>query len=301
MFKVQASSRKSTIVRAVNRAKLGGLRLSFRALDRLAPDLGSRWATRLWCTPPTGAARLRDDRPGDGESRLLDTPAGRIHTETWGLPGSAAPVYLMHGWGGRRGQLGALVEPLLDRGHRVVAFDVPGHGDSGPGHLGRGQSSVLDFSRGLTEVVARHGAPAAVVAHSLGACGAAIAVGDGLDVPRLALIAPNNDPLGRAADFARVFGFTERIQNRMLARIERLGGRPLEDFLVTDLPRRATPPPTRILHDRRDKEVPYAEGVALAEAWPSAELVTTEGLGHGRILRDPEVIAAVVDFATKKG
>jgi pimeloyl-ACP methyl ester carboxylesterase len=49
-------------------------------------------------------------------------------------------------------------------------------------------------------------------------------------------------------------------------------------------------PPTMVVHDRLDKEVPYDEGAKLGTTWPSAELVTTEGLGHQRILRDPEVI-----------
>jgi hypothetical protein len=37
-------------------------------------------------------------------------------------------------------------------------------------------------------------------------------------------------------------------------------------------------------------------GAAIAAAWPGAELVTTEGLGHRRILRDPAVVARVTDF-----
>ena len=39
-----------------------------------------------------------------------------------------------------------------------------------------------------------------------------------------------------------------------------------------------------------------ADGVQLADAWPIADLHSTDGLGHQRILRDPDVIAEVVDF-----
>jgi hypothetical protein len=34
----------------------------------------------------------------------------------------------------------------------------------------------------------------------------------------------------------------------------------------------------------------------LAGAWPGATLHVTRGLGHNRILRDPQVIAKVTDF-----
>jgi len=41
-----------------------------------------------------------------------------------------------------------------------------------------------------------------------------------------------------------------------------------------------------VLHDRRDAEVPFAHGAALAAAWPGAALRPSDGLGHRRILRD---------------
>jgi len=35
---------------------------------------------------------------------------------------------------------------------------------------------------------------------------------------------------------------------------------------------------------------------ALARAWPGARLLAVTGLGHGRILRDDDVIQAAADF-----
>jgi hypothetical protein len=50
------------------------------------------------------------------------------------------------------------------------------------------------------------------------------------------------------------------------------------------------------VHDREDKQIPYAMGRAIAAAWPGAELCSTRGLGHQRILRDPDVIGTVMQF-----
>ena len=55
-----------------------------------------------------------------------------------------------------------------------------------------------------------------------------------------------------------------------------------------------------VVHDRADKETPYAVGAALAAAWPNARLVTTEGLGHQRILSDAEVTAAAVGHISER-
>mgnify|MGYP003786172511 CR=1 FL=1 len=55
-------------------------------------------------------------------------------------------------------------------------------------------------------------------------------------------------------------------------------------------------PPTLIVHDVNDMSIPVGDGPAIAAAWVGARLRTTAGLGHRRILRDPDVVAEVVDF-----
>jgi hypothetical protein len=53
-----------------------------------------------------------------------------------------------------------------------------------------------------------------------------------------------------------------------------------------------------VVHDRGDREVPYDDGVAAAATWPGARLVSTTGLGHRRLLDEPEVVAMVANFVT---
>jgi len=54
--------------------------------------------------------------------------------------------------------------------------------------------------------------------------------------------------------------------------------------------------PLLVIHDRDDPTVPWADGAAIATAWPGAELVTTTGLGHRDLLRDASVVARAVAF-----
>ncbi|SDU81290.1 alpha/beta fold hydrolase [Jiangella alkaliphila] len=295
MTTTTTSPQNRTIVRAG--AKLRAIRVAFRTLDRVAPGIGARWAARLWCTLPNTGGRRRDERPRPGDASTLTLPDGRVvAVESWGF---GPPVYLMHGWGGWRGQLGAFVQPLVDAGRRVVAVDAPSHGESGPGRLGRGKATGVEFAEALTAAAGKHGKPAAVVAHSLGAAATAVAVLDGLPAAKLVLVAPSTKLSDGLAAFQRTVGFGERTRTRMLALLERKAGRPLADFDVTGLGRRTELPPTLVVHDRKDKEVPYDDGAELAATWPEAELASTDGLGHQRILRDPDVIRLVVDYVTR--
>jgi len=51
-----------------------------------------------------------------------------------------------------------------------------------------------------------------------------------------------------------------------------------------------------VIHDREDRETSWQDGADVAASWPGATLITTTGLGHNRILRDPSVIDAIADF-----
>ena len=57
-----------------------------------------------------------------------------------------------------------------------------------------------------------------------------------------------------------------------------------------------TLPPLLVVHDHRDGVIPFSQGRAIAAAWQGAELLSTTGLGHHRILRDPQVVRSAVDF-----
>ncbi len=274
------------------RSRLVLVRGAFRLLERAAPTLGARWAERLWFSIPRTvnagrSARLEGDR--------FDVPVQGSSVAGWSW-GDGAPVYLVHGWGGSAGQLGAFVEPLVRAGYRVVAFDGPSHGQSQPGPSGPRSSTILELAEALRAVACVHGPPHAVVAHSLGCSATAVALRDGLTATRAVFVAPLVDVTPYTHAFAHRLGFGERIRAGMVRRIERRFGVPLSFFDLTPMARQMTPPPLLIVHDRDDRETRWPDSSNLSRAWPDARLLTTSGLGHHRILSDPRVIAQVVRY-----
>lgn len=263
-----------------------------RWLARAVPPLAVRRATRLWFTAP----------PPIPLDRLLPLPPGevvgggtRLHGMAWG---SGPPVYLVHGWGGRSEQLGAFVAPLVSAGHRVVAYDAPGHGRSAPGAFGPRSGSIPEFADALRAAATEHGPPHAVIAHSMGAAAVAHAVRNGLRPSALVLLAPAADPRRVLDAFALRTGIGPRVRAGVERAIVRRIGLPWEAFDVPALARTVAVPPTLVVHDVRDREVDVEHGRAVAAAWPGARLVTTDGLGHRRLLRDEAVLAEAVRFVT---
>lgn len=298
------SAQNSTIVRANVTPRL--LDIALAVAEREAPRLGARLAVRMWMMIPVSApTAARPELTGPGERTVLRLdgtvrthPGGKrragIVTECWG----AGPVvYLLHGWGGYRGQLGAFVGPLTEAGFRVVAVDALGHGESGPGRFGRGRGLLPDFISALRAAVAHYGPPHGVVAHSLGASAAAVAVLDGLPASRLVLIAPVPNAMSGIDLFARAVALGPQVRARMPRRIERLSRMPMAHFDVVARSAECDElPPALIVHDTADKQVPFDLGVLVATAWPGGKLERTEGLGHQRILRNPEVMSLVAGF-----
>ncbi len=287
---------RSRTARARYAMQLAALRTQFAVLDRVRPDAGAAKAMAIWTTLPGNAGRRKDFRPGPGEVFRIGVPrGGKAVVETWG---EGPVVYLVHGWGGWRGQLGAFVAPLVARGRRVVAFDAPGHGEADPGVLGPGKGTFPEIAEAFAAVAAELGPAEGVVGHSLGCHVAASVVHRGVEAQRLALVAPSSDFGEITHDFSRILGFGERTRTRMEGIMAGFLAEPIANFDLGPLGADGALPPTLVIHDRHDKESAFAVGERLAAAWPGAELLGTEGLGHQRILADGGVVARVVEHVT---
>ena len=274
------------------------VRQAFGLLERFAPAVGARWAVELWCTPPAVESSLRMP-PGvlPGEPVEATWSGHRIAGESWG---DGPAVYLVHGWGGCRAHLGVFVKPLVEAGHRVIAFDLPSHNDSDPGDLAPGRTTIVECAEAVGAFVRAHGPARAIVAHSLGAKAAALAVARGTPAERLVFLAPMGDFSLYLDLFADRHGFGPRIHAGLHRRLDQRLRMPLFD---TDIPRVAAsindPTPLLVVHDPDDPDSPYATSERIVDVWPGASLVTTRGLGrlaHYRILRHRPAILAGVDF-----
>jgi pimeloyl-ACP methyl ester carboxylesterase len=264
------------------------LRAGFRILCAVAPPIAVRAAATLFRTPPRHkTSPVERQLLESGRSEAIPMGSGKLATWSWG---EGPAVLLVHGWGSRGARLGSFVEPLVAAGYTAVAFDAPGHGSSS-GRL----SSLPQFIEAVLAVSRAHGPFAAVIAHSMGGAATALAVGRGLDLERAAFLAPASNPGNYSRRFAEVLGIPARIRERMEKRFERQFGFRWEEF---DVPSRVASfsAPLLVIHDREDREVSWNDGAVIARAWPGAQFVTTQGLGHTRIVHDPEVVERVLAF-----
>lgn len=289
-------SEKSTNVRQSNGLSI--LRLALAATAKLSPALAVNWAQRLF---------LRAQRypwPAAEQACLQRAEIGTLYTA--GLPqlewdGLAMRTYrwgearrgtvaLLHGWAGRASQFHVLIDALVAAGYQVVAIDAPGHGASGGG-----ETSVLHFINAIERLVRNVGPVTAVIAHSVGGAATVNALAAGLRAQRAVLIAPAADLKAFSQLVARQLGLSEPLRQALQQKVERRFGLPWQSLHAVDRACELTLPGL-VIHDEKDNEVPWRVGSAIAQAWPQAQLATTRGLGHRRLLKDSNVIEQVLAF-----
>jgi pimeloyl-ACP methyl ester carboxylesterase len=302
-------SEKSTIVRSEKKPQPGRKppwAVALSVLDRAWPEAAARVSFDLFLRPrrfPRPArelAALQAARsilvPTDRAARGARSHAGPAPLRAWVWGDDGPVVLLVHGWQGRGAQLAPFVEPLVARGFRVAAFDAPAHGDTPGTH-----ASLFAFRDAILAMHAALGPFHALVSHSMGGAAAILAakeLGAGQEehavADRYALICPPNDVRDFTAELTKALGLSEATREAVHRRLERTFGVKLADVRAPEMVRERREP-LLLVHDRNDVEVPFDRGEAIAAAWPGAELVATEGLGHRRILSDPHVVARVVD------
>ena len=264
------------------------LRLAFRAGGLVAPSLAARAAGALFrLAPRHRTSDFERQVLGAARFRFLETSSGKLATWRWG---DGPAVLLVHGWGSRGARLGSFVEPIVVAGCSAVTFDAPGHGESG-GRL----SSLPQFLEALSAVAAAYGPVRAVVAHSMGGAAAALAMARGLRAERAVFLAPAAHPAAFSRRFAEMLAISPAVRELMERGLERKFGFRWDEF---DVPPRVASlaMPLLVFHDRDDTEVAWSDGDSIARAWPGGRLVTTEGLGHRRIVHDPEVVSQAISF-----
>lgn len=214
---------------------------------------------------------------------MMSSNGRSIAVYSWGR---GPTVLVVHGWNGRAAQLAGFVRPLTSAGHNVLALDAPAHGRS-PGR----RTDAFEIAEALATLDRTYGPFAAVVTHSMGALCCATAMSAGrLRTQRVACLAPAMSRTSLVSAFGKILRLPGSVLSDLTDRVNA--------FVTPDFWNQVVTCPALLIHDLEDDFLPYADVAALERRWPAAKLITTRGLGHNHVVRNPQVIDHVVNFLT---
>jgi pimeloyl-ACP methyl ester carboxylesterase len=257
------------------------------SLKVLPPRIAGRVAFELWRRPlARGKVRTLEGEVHDAAHKEV---VDGVVTYAWG--DGARPVLLVHGWRSRASRYFAFVERLLELGYSPVSYDAPGHGDT---TLRAG--TILDHQRIINRLADRYGTFEGVIAHSLGVPFVLYALREGVEAKRVVTISGPAE-FGYLVDaFCRELELGPKVNAGLRKAIEH-GLFDGDETIWTKYSVSKGAIDLLAIHNDEDDVVDPGQAPILLKRYGSkAHFLQTNGLGHRRIMVDPEVITEAVAF-----
>ncbi|GAA3616108.1 alpha/beta hydrolase [Flavivirga amylovorans] len=210
-----------------------------------------------------------------------------IKTYLW--KGKKETILLAHGWESNTYRWKSLIEILKPLDYTIIALDAPAHGASG-GKL----FNALFYSECIHTVAKKFKAHT-LIGHSVGGTSTIFSQYNYQLESVKKIVA-----LGAPADFVDVFkryetmmGYNNRVSKAMEQYV-------LKEF--NHLPEYYSAPnfikeiDARVLtiHDKKDRIIPYTDGLKFKKIYEKVQFISTKGFGHG--LKNETVYNHIVDF-----
>jgi len=243
-------------------------------------------AAREYMTPSSPRKIVRKPRV-EIEPSIVQIPFkdGRINLRCWG---SGPIILLVHGWSANQTDMFGYVPEIVERRYCAVTMDLPAHGESTGEYAGLEElgDSIVAAGKYLGHLEG-------VVAHSVGAAAAHVALTKGLDTPKLVELASPQNYEANIQRFAARKGFNERETEELLKAFAELGVK--TRIIIAEMP----PPPhieALIIHSNDDEVIPVQTAIDIDSYWHKSTLWRVDGLKHRGLLKDATTISKVVSY-----
>jgi len=238
----------------------------------------------------------RAGRPNKSQKLFLEkhfigyTSSGENKVAIYHWPGSGKKILLAHGWESNTARWAPYIPGIQELDFDIYALDAPAHG------LSEGREFTPEIYADAIDHVATEKQVDIIIGHSAGAYSALIYAHRHRiheSVESLVLLAPT----GRIRDFIektfQMFKLKESIRQAYFDGFEELYKHELSYYDSDNLIRTVTQSGL-LIHDKKDRTLPYDDSVRIAENWPNARFITTEGFGHR--LRSSVVSQHILDY-----
>lgn len=264
----------------------------FPVVERLMPWLAYRWFVNIFFS--TARYQLPDaekEMIEQARKSHLTFEGKRIQVYEWG---EGRPVLFVHGWMGRAAQFRKFIPVFNDAGFKVIGFDATGHG------LSEGKKShLMEFAAIITTLKEKLGKFEMIVGHSLGGVASLHAIKDHSVSDKLTMIASPAISEEILIEFEKKIGATRKCEAYFHRYVLHTYGKTFEEYSASYIITDVKGLQLQLIYDEDDKEISMRSAEVLKEKYPEARSITTQGLGHTRILKENEVIQSVLSFLKK--
>jgi len=259
----------------------------------VAPRFVGKIGYRLFSTPlapkqkPHQLAFLQTGTPLEFKLRNGDMLVGY----KWGF--GPKTLLLLHGWQSHAFWWRYVIPALDNSKYTIIALDAPAHGQSGGKLL-----NLPIYADAIEDVISKLGPIDCILGHSMGAFASMLMLHRHPSAPVGALVAMATP--STVDHYVKYFGRYLRLSEKVIGAcdayfIKHLG-HPASYYQATHFAA-SLRLPGLMVHDKHDSDAPFSYAEKVHAAWPNAEFIVTEGLGHN--LKSKELVQEVVAWVEK--
>lgn len=210
--------------------------------------------------------------------------------------GEGPYVILVHGWNGHGSQFIYIITQLINAGYSIITFDGPAHGQSEGNYSSYFQ--MTDAVRALITYVKLENI-IGLIGHSFGASAIINAASKEHINKKIVLLAPALNIKKILEDTFIYYGIPTSILYKLISEYEQVFSYSIKQDNPINL-LKSIQQKLLIIHDTDDTITPYSESENISKTYTNISLKTINGLGHKRILIEPQVFDWILKYLKNK-
>ena len=272
------------------------LRTKFKTIGQLSPTVAGKLAFKLFCTPYPKYKKQKPPAIFHQARQLIIKVSNQTHLigyEWQPLKPNGKTVLICHGYASYFFKFEQYIQPLLKEGFKVIGFDAPGHGQSEGKYI-----NIIIYKDAINQIIEQVGPIDHFMGHSLGAITLAM-IAETITNPtahKFVLIAPATKTTTTFNNYFKMMQLSEPVKQGFLLELAKQTPLPITYF-EADRAIEKYSGDILWVHDEGDRVCPFEDLLNFKnKAQENIKFLITNGLGHNKVYKTPEVIDKIVTF-----
>ncbi|MDO6598204.1 alpha/beta hydrolase [Oceanihabitans sp. 2_MG-2023] len=243
-------------------------------ISYITPKTAGNLALNLFSTPLRGKIKEKDfDFLDTAFKEELQYEDFSIMTYRW--LGKNKTILLAHGWESNAARWRPLIENLKKQNYNIIALDAPAHGRSGSKRF-----NAILYSE-FIHIVSKKFNPDIIIGHSVGGMATVFYQHkyQNAELEKLVLLGAPSNFTGVFNRYVQMMGYNKRVDKKMGDIVLEKYGHLPDYFSAADFTKEIKTT-ALLIHDERDRIIPYQDAKHFEKNYLNAKLITTQGFGH---------------------
>lgn len=254
----------------------------------VSSKMATKKALSLFASPRKG--RYNDEQKHIIESAFFEEITyNNMEIATYRWVGNGKTILLAHGWESNASRWEYILKDLIEQDYNIIALDAPAHGRSD----GKQFNAVL-YSEFIKEAVLKY-QPEVLIGHSVGGMASVFSMHlhQLPSITKMVLLGAPAHFYGVFNRYKEMMGYNTKISKGLDKIVLERFGKPVSYFSTADFCK-TIKAQGLVIHDKKDRIIPYEDGQLIANRYKNSEFITTTGFGHG--LKDVSLTPKIIEF-----